>query len=362
MQPIFTLDARDNIMLEVMRDYFKLTNPVVRCEIQDMHRETTRVLSVKGISYAELRAGLVPKADRHEAGFIFDSQCIASYWYGLEVARAFLPLLDKRTTQSVLCGDLLGENQDLIFRILQESLVLARSFNFVHGSLLYCIYINNLSESALKRLHEKLAYFPVYVGYIPATFASRAKTYLSTTLVHRFLKNGRRIIMGHEDDRPNQENVNVVGYPFEDFGYEVYSLQSSYFDVFLSYKIERPVYAGFEVDTEMALNAVSDQVIPLDGFTVILEETKHGYLKSEKGGKLRKAGIAHLESANLAAQIKAKISASYVYNLVYLEEHNAVKFNVMLEFPRHDGGYPTRLTAVLEYKPEKRILRVITLH
>jgi hypothetical protein len=168
-------------MLEVMRDYFKLSSPAVRREIQAMHLAVQEILASKGINYANLRAGLVPSADRHEAGFIFDTQCIESSWYGLEVARAILPLLDKRTTQSVLCGDLLGKDQNMIFSILEESLVLSRSFEFVHGSALYCVYINNLSDAALRRLDSDLAHFPAYMGFIPATFDSRAKTYLSTT-------------------------------------------------------------------------------------------------------------------------------------------------------------------------------------
>jgi len=362
MQPIFTLDARDNVMLEVMRDYFKLSNPVVRREIQAMHRAMVAALASKGITYSELRPALVPQSNHHEAGFIFDSQYIESSWYGLEVARAILPFLDKRTTQSVLCGDLLGDDQHLVFSILQESLVLARSFEFVHSTLLYCVYLNNLSDAALRRLHTELTRFPAYVGYIPATFASRAKTYLSTTLVHSFLKNGQKVIMGHEDDRPNEENVNMAGYPFEEFGHQVLSLQSSHFDVFLGYKIERAVYDGFKVDTEMALNAVSDHVLPLEEFTVLLEDAKHAYLVSKKAGKLRKAGIADLDCEDLAALIKSKIAASYIYNLVYLKEHDVIKFNLMLEVPRHDGGYPTRLTAALEYKPQQKTLRVITLH
>jgi hypothetical protein len=349
-------------MLEVMRDHFKLSSPVIRDEIQAMHLTMREVLASKGVKYADLRSGLVPSADRHEAGFIFDSQCIESSWYGLEVARAILPLLDKRTTLSVLCGDLLGRNQDMIFSILKESVVLSRSFNFVHSTLLYCVYINNLSDAALRKLHSELARFPAYVGFIPATFSSRAKTYLSTILVHSFLKNGPRVIMGHEDDVPNNENVNTAGFPFEEFGCKVFSLQSSYFDVFLAYKIERAVYEGFEVDTEMALNAVSDQILPLEDCAILLEDAKLAYLKSEKSGKLRKAGIADLEREDLESLIKSKIAASYIYNLDYLEEHDVIKFNLMLEVARRGGGYPTKLTAALEYRPQQKLLRVITLY
>jgi hypothetical protein len=361
-QPIFTLDARDNVMLEVMRDYFKVNSGVMHREIQGMHVETQHVLAQKGISYTELKSALVPATDRNEAGFIFDSQKIESSWYGYEVAKILLPLLDKRSTQSVLCGDLLGHNQEVIFDILNEFMVLARSFEFVHGTLLYCVYLNNLSTAVLQKLHEQLTAFPAYLGYLPATFQTRAKTYLSTTLVHSFVKHRDIIIMGHEDDRSNKEDVNMQSYPFEDFGYRVRSLQLNYFGLFLGFKIERAVYPGFEVDTEMSLNSVSRQIMPLNDCMVQLDEAKHEYLKNEKLGKLQKAGIATLERQELATLIKTKIAASYIYNMAFLEKHNVTKFNLIVEVPRQDGGYPTRLLAALEYRPTDKTLRVITLH
>lgn len=361
-QPIFTLNARGNVMLEVMRDYFRLTTAVMHREIQELHLATQEVLQSKGIAYAQLKSGLVPIVDRHEAAFIFDSQCIDSSWYGLEVAKVTIPLFDKRSTQSVLCGDLIGDDQRLIFDILQESLVLARSFTFVHGTALYCVYVNNLSDAALTTFHQALCKFQPYVGYIPTTFASRAKTYLSSILVNTYLKHGATIVMGHEDDRPNEESVNLVGYPFEEYGYCVASLQSTYSDLFLGYKIERPVFPGFEVDTEMSLNAVSANVLPIDDFTVELEEAKHDYLKSEKLGKLEKAGVSDLDRIALAQLIRAKVTASYIYNLACLPDHEVIKFNVMLEIPRVDGGHPTRVLAALEYQPTRKNLRVITLH
>lgn len=349
-------------MLEVMRGYFNLTNDMMHREIQRKHIATCEVLRAKGIAYEQLRAGLVPIVDRHEAAFIFDSQSIDSSWYAFEIVKAILPLHEKRSTQSVLCGDLIGDDQQLILDILQESLVLARSFTFVGGPVLFCVYINNLSDASLKAMHVALCKYKPYVGYIPTSFGSRAKTYLSTILVNSYLKHGSTIIMGHEDDRPNEEDVNITGYPFEDFGYRVVSLQSSYADLFLGYKIERPVFPGFEVDTEMSLNAVSPAVFLIGDFTIEIEEAKHNYLKSKKLGKLQKGGISELNSDELAHLIRMKVSASYIYNLCYLFVHDVVKFNVMLEFPRADGGYPTRMLVALEYQPTKRNLRVITLH
>jgi hypothetical protein len=361
-QPIFTLDARGHVMLEVMREYFKLTPEDMHREIQRMHAITQEVLHSKGVAYQQLRSGLVPTADRHEAAFLFDSRCIDSSWYGLEVEKAILPLYDKRSTHSVKCGDLVGKDQEFIFDILKESLVLVRPFTYVHGTSIYCVYVNNLSTHALNAMDEALREFSPYIGYIPTTFSSRAKIYLSSILINAYLKHGKTIIMGHEDDRPNEENVNMVSYPFEDFGYHVASLQSSYFDLFLGYKIERPVFPGFEVDTEMSLNAVSPIVLPIEDFSVELKEAKHNYLKSQKIGKLEKAGIAGMMRDELAQLIRNKVNASYIYNLSYLSQHQVIKFNVMLEIARSDGGYPTRVLAALEYQPTKKNLRVITLH
>lgn len=361
-QPIFTLNARDNVMLEVTRNHLKLSTDVMHSEIQGAHIATQRVLMGKGVQYAKLKAALVPAADRNEAGFIFDSRLLESSAYGMEVAKAILPLLDRRTTQSVLCGDLIGNNQDLIFSLLQRFLVSRRALQFIHGTLLYCVYINNLSDSALQRLHEGLSAFSPYLGYLPGTFQTPGKTYLSTILVNKFLKCRDVVIMGHEDDRPNEENVNMAGWPFEEYGYRVCSLQEMYFALFLSYKIERAVYAGFEVDTEMSLNAISGCIVRLEDCTIQLDDAKHEYLMREKLGKLQKAGLEDLDRDQLAALIREKVAASYIYNLVFLDEYNVTKFDLMLEADRHDGGYPTRLVAALEYKPDEKTLRVITLY
>lgn len=65
-------------MLEVMRDHFGITAPRMRHEIQGLHGELIKTLSLKGIKYESLRAALVPVMDRQEAAFIFDSTAFDS--------------------------------------------------------------------------------------------------------------------------------------------------------------------------------------------------------------------------------------------------------------------------------------------
>lgn len=348
-------------MLGVMRDHFKLTDARMRAEIQGMHADLIKVLASKNIDYAALRRGLVPSTDRNEVGLIFDSSATESSWYGRDIMRQVIPLLEQRTTQSVLVGDLLGDDQRLIFDLLEEAMILSKSFVYRHSSILFCVYINNLSEGAVNRLHGSLSGYPAYLGYIPATFASRAKIYLSTCIVNAFLKSGTTIIMGHEDDRDDMDDVNMLSYPFEDFGYTVRSVSGTQFGVFLSFKIERPVFKADESDSQLALNAISTSILPLQDLNVVIDESKYRYLTSEKLGKLSKAGIASLDRDCLSALIEAKIAASYIYRMTYLNEHDVMKFNIIVEVERQDGGYPTRLTAALEYLPELKTLRLITL-
>lgn len=348
-------------MLEVMRDHFRIAAPRMRREIQRLHNDLIGILDSKGIKYENLRAALVPVMDRQEAAFIFDSTAFNSGLYGPETFTHVLPLLEPTATQSILVGDLLGHDQRLIVKILRESMALSRSFTFKHSNLLYCVYINNLSDPALNRLHQGLANCPAYLGHIPTTFGSRAKTYVSLSVASFVLKAGKTLIVAHEDDRDNSENVNITMYPLEEFGYRVASLQGMYFSIFLAFKIERPSFKEFQIDTELSLNAISDEVALFDNFTVLLDEAKHGYLINEKLGKLKKAGLESADREYIAGLIEAQLSANYIYNLSYLEEHDVMKFNLMLEVQR-PMGYPTRMTAALEYLPAKQTLRVITLH
>ncbi|MCC8555708.1 hypothetical protein, partial [Xanthomonas hortorum] len=173
---------------------------------------------------------------------------------------------------------------------------------------------------------------------------------------------GSIIIQGHEPDRPRNEDVNMSGYPFENSGFVCRSISSDLQGVFLSYKIERPVIDGFEVDTEFALNALSLLPMALDDFIIEVDEAKLNYLKIEKSGSMARAGLEAITSEELSGLIKEKIAGNYIYNLVFLEEHDVSKFNIIIELSSKDIPAVTRILAALEYKPKKKALKVITLY
>ncbi len=362
METIYTLNVRDHIMLPVVRDHFGASTESLHKEIRRMHAETLSVLNTKGVKYSDLKTSLTPNIGKNEAGFVFDSTSINSGMYGSDIMGHILPLLDNRSSHSVLHGDFLGDDQKFIYEVLTDSMVLSRSFTFKHSTLLFCVYVNNLTEAALNLLHTELGNYKAYLGYIPATYTTIAKIYLSTTLGGAFLKYKTKVLLAHEDDRSNTENVNLTNYWFDKYGFNILSLRSTLYSLFLTYKIERPVFDKNEDDASFSINSMTSSIIPLEECEVYLEDKKYKYLISEKYGKLEKAGIANIGQSGLINTIKAKITSNYIYNLTYMKNHNVIKFNVMIELPFENGGYPTRLLVALQYLPEEKLVRVITLH
>jgi len=364
VKSLHTLDARDHIMLEVTRDYFNLDSKQMFREIQRMRQQVEAFLGDKGIKYSKLRSALVPSQNRHEIALVFDTEVIESNWYGYEVMKRVIPLFNRKSNHSVLLGDYLGEakNIEQRFEAFQQAVQLRRNVIFLHPNQFYIVYINNLTKHMMERFDDNLSQYHGYVGFADMTYFSKFKVYLSTMLVNSFVKYGSIILQGHEPDRDNTENVNMSGYPFEENGYVCRSIDADLMGVLLSYKIERPVFPGFEVDTEFSLNAVIDNPINIQNLEVEVEEKKLQYIIKRKLGSISRAGLENFTSEMLSAAIRKKVQESYIYNICYREEYDVVKFNVILEFQAKSHSSPTRLLAALGYKYHEKKLRLITLY
>lgn len=360
--PIHTLNARGNSMLEVIRDYFKLSPEHMHREIQHMRRSVEEILASKGISYDRLRSALVPDRKRREIALVFDTLSVEASWYGNDVFERLIPLFDRRSNHSVLVGDYLDQpgHADQLFLAFQDAVQLRRPVEYRYPTQFFIVYLNNLTDAMVRRFDEGLGSYRAYVGYAEMTYGSAFKFYLSTMLVNLGIKHGSFIIQGHEPDRPNSDDVNTAGYSFEEAGFICRSLSSDLEGVLLSYKIERPVIPGFEADIEFALNAISLTPMPLSEFRVEVEDAKLAYVKKAKAGSVERAGLDTISTSELADQIRSKISASYIYNLMFLEEYGVAKFNIILEFSSDDKSV-TRLLAALEYRPSSRSLKLLTL-
>jgi hypothetical protein len=188
-------------------------------------------------------------------------------------------------------------------------------------------------------------------------FIGPVKACFSMTLVRAFIKHRNIILQEHEDDRDDEENVNLKGYDFEKFGYIIRSVPGLLYGLFLSYKIECPVFPGIERDGMFSLNAVCDQPAALHQLQVQIEDKKLEYLETKKTGSMKLADFLGLSAVEIAQKIKEKIMSNYIYSLARSKNGETIKFNIIIE-----NGTIARTQCSLEYKPSEGLLRLITLY
>lgn len=363
MPSIHTLNARGNIMLPVMREHFSWSDYRTFSEIQLFHRDCLRILKDKGINYDELRSALTPQQDAEEAAFLFDEQrCNPDEIPGVDAANAIFKLLPPKTTHSILGGELCDDEDRFSRELLGEVAIITKDLNFKHPCFCYVIYVNNLSLQSLKTINDGLKNHSGYLGYVPCTFNSLAKTFVSMCLVNLVIKHKNTVILGHEDDRDNVENHNLHLHDYTVLGLTIKSLQSSYFRTFLSFKPQRMLLENTDDDLEIALRSMSPSILPLHEFSIYIDDKKFDHLKMKKLGILQNGGISHLSKSDLESAIRTKMRESYLYNLDWrnTSEYKASIFNVMLEF-QPSKGYPERIMVALEYRPTEKVLRLITM-
>jgi hypothetical protein len=357
-ETIFTLEARGHLFLEAITQHFNLCDESVFSLIRTRFLETTDILASKRVDYRKLRTALVPGTKRQERALVFDYTCFSARLYGREVMHALLPHLSKDATQSILAGDWIGPGDFGDWIAVSPS---ARgSVNLERVALpyptFYFVYLNNLSDAGALALDQFFGRHPAYLGSLDLPRATPIKAYLATCLAHEFVKHRNVIIRAHEDDRDPSEDYNLSFYDFQRFGLTLRSLPTTLYGIFLSYKIERPALPE-ELDRKFSLHAMTPNPRPLDDFQVILEEPKLQYLRGKKDGSLKRAGFEGLSAEAIAAQIRAKVDASYIYNLARAVDGDTLKFNVIIET---DKG--VRAECALEYSPIDKMLRVITFY
>ncbi len=132
VKPVHTLNARGNIMFDVIREEFNLTAAQMFAQIQALRHETEECLQAKKISYKDLRSALVPNQERKDIALFFDTARIDQSWYGLDVMKRVIPLFERETKHSVLLGDYLEtpRNHDRMFDVFSKEVVLLKETEY----------------------------------------------------------------------------------------------------------------------------------------------------------------------------------------------------------------------------------------
>jgi hypothetical protein len=362
---IFTLDARDNVRLEVLKGYFGLNEHQIYEEINGLFDGLIEILKSKKIDYEKLKSSLIPNSDKNEIVLVFDTLQIKSNWYGKEIFDQIIPVFENESSHSILTGDFIGKNNlaKKLFEEFSENLIThKKEIDYQTHGQFYLVFLNNLSLKMVNDFQSNLSKYEPFVGYFDLKYSSYLKTYFSTILCKSFIKHKRTIISGHEDDLSNDENCNMSGFSFEENGFTCKSLQSTYTDLFLSYKIEREVFSGFEDDTTFSINSISKNVFEIKDFKINVDEKKLQYLIENKEGILKKSGILNINTTELEKLILDRINENYIYNLTYLNNYDTVKFNILLEYKVPDKDSIVKLNVALEYIDTEKSLRLITMY
>lgn len=358
MSSIHSVNARGGMSLVAGRAYFKMNPAQFRSWVGAHHTTLVDELAKAGVSYDALSPALVPSTDRQEMALLFNVDLMATGFYGYAVATELLPLLGNDSTLSILAGDL-GHRPEAIREMsIYGGFVRGAADNWGQQCI-YCVYLNNLSSAQRDQIHQGFLTNPSYLGYVPTTYSSYFRTLVSTELPTAFIKHKRVVLLDHGGDEPRVSDQNEIGYPFQENGLKVVSVNSQLHSPLLSYKIQSEVLPMYEEDVVVSLNAISDEPLKLDDFKVVFPDGKFGYLQSKKLGLLKVAGLDELSPGALAAVIRAKLGNDYIYRM-QTNPDDTVQFSMVLELYREDGT-PAKVAVGLKYFPSSKTLNFVTL-
>ena len=359
---LYTINARNNIKWNVMKNYYNLSKSEIMENINSEFKETIGILDEKKINYQSLKAILIPnhKGNKKEVVFCFDSNKIDSLWYGGVVFKQIIPLLDKKRKHAIFHGDFLtlGLPEDVAYVAFVENIIQLNPINYIYSGQYFMVYINNLTEDELKSFIKQLRKYPWFIGYGDMTYANILKDILAYCLGQCCLQSNNIVIMSHEDNRENTENINLIGYPFEKNGFEIRSIKQYYYSSFLEYKIESRIVD--KCDLLFCLNTISDNAIDFEEYDIIVPPEKFEYIKNKNIAAMEKTGIKNMKVDEFISMLKEKLLESYIYNLE-INDYNIAKFNTNVEIDDISGDEKVKLLVSFDYNTEKRQLRLLNL-
>ncbi|MBN1987882.1 MAG: hypothetical protein JW783_00610 [Bacteroidales bacterium] len=361
---IFTLNARDNIYLELS---YKDSSP------EEIYKEVNSVFDIFieslesiNIDYRKLKNGLIPSKQRNEIALIFDIPQSGLSVYDYNILSKIFPLLEKQSTHSILIGDYTGGHslKHMLHSLFFEHIIQINPTIYQYHNQYFLVYINNLSKSMVQNLVDRLKKYKYFTGYFDLTYSSRIKTYLSTILIPKFIKHKTTLILPdpYETLIIDEIEADELTCDYEELGFKCKFVHSAYYNIFLSYKIERKVLKNLEKDRTFSLNTLTSSVIDISECDIEIEPSKLDYLHEKKTNNIERAGFLNSTTNELAEIIKEKLEQNYIYNLSFLENFNTMKFNIIIEVPRFGPHKLMKLLLALEYKPEQRTLRLITMY
>lgn len=367
---IYTFDAKGFILYPVMKSYFDMSDDEVYRVIREGFEILSKQLDMKKISYNSLKGALIPNQDkdRFETCFVIDTLQIDCADYGNYVFEKLIPLLDKESTYSILCGDYIDflykyklDSQNVLQSELNGILRRYNKSEYKNSTQYFLIYINRLTEKQRTKIIEGLNQYNWFSGYADVTYNSRFKTYISSILVQVCIKNRNHIIVSHPCDYPDEENINMRGFPFETNGFKLISINEDSYGAFLSYKIESIV--PDKEDVSFSFNALFPKFDSFEKVELYVSDDKWDkYLTNKEKGKgqiVELLGYSLYDKKRFTEEVFKQVCANYIYNLRE-NEYGDLLVNVCVELPTVNG-HIRKTTIALKYYPDTGVMEIVTI-
>ena len=177
-------------------------------------------------------------------------------------------------------------------------------------------------------------------------------------LPQAYIKLGSNIILSHGDDIDDTIDVNESLYDFDKYRCGVVSIRETLYHLFLSFKIDRPIFIGYDKDSIDLLNSISTVVKPLEECAVELSEAKFGYINDIKASNLKRKGLEQASREELQSLIKKGLMSTYLYNLRVNDQDQSALFSIIFELPYKRS----KVTVGLKYLPVESKIFVTTFY
>lgn len=358
---IYSINIKNNIMFEVMKDCFSLTSPQISKELKFYFEEFNNLLNEANVNYCSLKKCLIPSRDKKEICLVFDTLLIDDCCYGAKIINNLLPLFDKDKSYNIIFGDLLsdtnGKHTNKILDEMCETCNIERVNEHHFTNRYFLVFINNLCNTDFAKFVNELKYLPYFVGYADMTYASIFKAYVSVSIDSGFILLKNRVICPHEPDLGKISNVNIYGFDFQNNGYEIISISSDYYSIFLDYLID-PSLPNIPIDNgyKTLMADIIGYDCNLKEFSIDLPDEKVQYLINEKNIDNRLGNPRDLK--NTIIQLVANsITRNIFYELSFDKlEFGVIMFNVYIDINSY-----TKLTCGVKYNIASKNFEISTL-
>ena len=326
---IYSINIKNNIMFEVIKDYFALTSVQLSNEVMSYFNKFIQTLDGAKIKYDELGNCLTPSNNKKEICLVFDALKIKNSWYSKEIFDNLLPIFDKKKTYNILYGDLLNfDNKTITDKILDlmcDACGIDRVDEHEYTNRYFLVYINNLSKTDFTKF-SSISSIPSFIGYVNVTNSSLFKSYISNCISSRFILHKNNMICGHEPDVETISNRNMPGFNFVENKYNIISISDDYYSIFLEYLIDSSI-SVWKVDKKYKelLSDIIGYDCNLEDFNFTLTEEKLTYITKNKN-------IANRfnNPTNLKQEIVSNIINCIKKNIFYRIDFSKLQFNVIL--------------------------------